>query len=138
MIAYNYIVNVPGWWDISVNHGPHNMLNLIEGNVFTWYKDDGYFGSSSHNTLFRNRIDWEVSLKHFSNYYNIVGNVLGTAGLNIVYEAKLRLMEFLTIRNLRAWLPQHRQSQVIMEHLWPNNAARLSHASKHAGWVSAT
>ena len=40
----------------SANHGPHNMLNLIEGNVFHWYKDDGYFGSSSHNTLFRNGI----------------------------------------------------------------------------------
>ena len=78
MIAYNYISKrPPGSWDISVNHGPHNMLNLSEGNVFQSFKDDGYFGSSSHNTLFRNRIDWQVSLKHFSNYYNIVGNVLG-------------------------------------------------------------
>jgi hypothetical protein len=79
VIAYNYITNAaPGWWDISVNHGPHNMLNLIEGNVIDWYKDDGYFGSSSHNTLFRNRIRSQIALKHFSNYYNVVGNVLGT------------------------------------------------------------
>jgi hypothetical protein len=79
VIAYNYATGAaPGWWDVSVNHGPHNMLNLIEGNVLDWYKDDGYFGSSSHNTLFRNRIRSQIALKHFSNYYNIVGNVLGT------------------------------------------------------------
>ena len=89
VIAYNYVTNTtPSWWDISVNHGPHNMLNLIEGNVIHWYKDDGYFGSSSHNTLFRNRIDWQIALKHFSNYYNIVGNVLGTAGVNHGYETE--------------------------------------------------
>jgi hypothetical protein len=90
VIAYNFVTNtVPGWWDISVNHGPHSMLNLIEGNVIQWYKDDGYFGSSSHNTIFRNSIDYQVALKHFSNYYNIVGNVLGTVGLNTVYESSL-------------------------------------------------
>ena len=70
----------PGFWELSFNHNPHNMLNLAEGNVLDYYKDDGYFGSSSHNTLFRNRITHDLELKHFSNYYNIVGNVLGTAG----------------------------------------------------------
>jgi len=65
------------------------MLNLIEGNVIHWYKDDGYFGSSSHNTLFRNRVDWQIALKHFCNYYNVVGNVLGTSGVNTVYESSL-------------------------------------------------
>jgi hypothetical protein len=89
VIAYNYCVNTvqPGA-DISVNHGPHDMLNLIEGNVLHWYKDDGYFGSSSDNTLFRNRIDFQIALKHFSDYYNIVGNVLGSAGINNVYETE--------------------------------------------------
>ena len=54
------------------------MLNLCEGNVFqNSFKDDGYFGSSSHNTLFRNVIPDQVALKHFCNYYNIVGNILG-------------------------------------------------------------
>jgi hypothetical protein len=86
-ISYNYVVNVPGWWDISINHGPHGMLNLIEGNNIHWYKDDGYFGSSSHTTLLRNRIDWQIALKHFSTFYTIVGNVLGTAGNNTVYES---------------------------------------------------
>jgi hypothetical protein len=89
VVAYNYIVNTdPGFWDISFSHNPHDMLNLAEGNVISWYKDDGYFGSSSHNTLFRNRIGLQVALKHFSNYYNIVGNVLGTAGVNRGYETE--------------------------------------------------
>ena len=79
VIAYNYVTSVlPGTWDATFNHGPHNMLNLCEGNVFqNSFKDDGYFGSSSHNTLFRNVIQDQVALKHFCNYYNIVGNVLG-------------------------------------------------------------
>ena len=91
VIAYNYCTGTaPGWWDISVNHGPHNMLNLIEGNVLQWYKDDGYFGSSSHNTLLRNSISGQVTLKHFSTYYNIVGNILGALkppSLVRVYES---------------------------------------------------
>jgi hypothetical protein len=64
------------------------MLNLAEGNVIDNYKDDGYFGSSSHNTLFRNRIRYNLELKHFSNYYNIVGNVLGTTGFSNAYETE--------------------------------------------------
>jgi hypothetical protein len=90
VISYNYFTKTPpAWWDISINHGPHNMLNLIEGNVCHWYKDDGYFGSSSHQTLLRNRIDWSIHLKHFSNYYSVVGNIIGTAWNNTVYEQTL-------------------------------------------------
>ena len=89
VVAYNYALNTdPGFWDISFNHGPHDMLNLAEGNVIDNFKDDGYFGSSSHNTLFRNRIRYNLELKHFSNYYNIVGNVLGTTGFSDAYETE--------------------------------------------------
>jgi hypothetical protein len=89
VVGYNYVVNTdPGFWDISFNHSPHNMLNLAEGNVLNNFKDDGYFGSSSHNTLFRNRIKYNLELKHFSNYYNIVGNVLGTTGFSNAYETE--------------------------------------------------
>jgi hypothetical protein len=87
--AYNYCVNTdPGFWDISFSHGTGGMLNLAEGNVIQAFKDDGYFGSSSYGTLFRNRITWQIGLKHFSNYYNIVGNVVGTAGVNHGYETE--------------------------------------------------
>ena len=89
VVAYNYVVNTdPGFWDISFNHNPHDMLNLAEGNVLDNFKDDGYFGSSSHNTLFRNRIKHYLELKHFSNYYNVVGNVLGTTGFSNAYETE--------------------------------------------------
>jgi len=79
VVGYNYVTSIqPGSWDATFNHGPHNMLNLCEGNVFqNSFKDDGYFGSSSHNTLFRNVIPDQVALKHFCNFYNIVGNILG-------------------------------------------------------------
>jgi hypothetical protein len=94
VIAYNYITAVqPNSWDATFNHGPHNMLNLCEGNVFqNSFKDDGYFGSSSHNTLFRNVIQGQVSLKHFCNYYNVVGNILGkttSPKLTRVYESEV-------------------------------------------------
>jgi hypothetical protein len=79
VVAYNYMTGVQGGtWDVTFNHGPHNVMNLVEGNVFqNKYEDDGYFGSSSHNVLFRNVIPDQVLLKHFCNYYSVVGNVLG-------------------------------------------------------------
>jgi hypothetical protein len=85
--AYNYIINTePGWWDTDFCHGTGSWLNLLEGNIEHWHKDDGYFGSSSYETIFRNRIDYQISLKHFSNYHNVVGNIIGTAGQNTVFE----------------------------------------------------
>jgi Pectate lyase superfamily protein len=87
VIGYNYVINTSlGFWDISFNHGSGSFLNLAEGNMFQEFKDDGYFGSSSYNTLFRNRIAGVVNLKHFSNYYNVVGNVLSNTGVTY-YDA---------------------------------------------------
>jgi Pectate lyase superfamily protein len=87
VIGYNYVINTsPGFWDISFNHGSGSILNLAEGNVINNFEDDGYFGSSSLNTLSRNRIAGMVKLKHFSDYYNVVGNVLGDTGVNY-YDA---------------------------------------------------
>jgi len=72
---------------ISVNHGPPNMMDLFEGNVGVMFPSDGYFGSASHNTLFRNRFSAAhaklsqglraVVLHRWSYYFNIIGNVLG-------------------------------------------------------------
>ncbi len=93
-VNYNYLADAESGssvagWAISDNHGPHNMFNLIEGNVAQNYCADGYYGSSSHGTLFRNyfsgafstnTFDWPfaISLCHWSDYYNLVGNVVGT------------------------------------------------------------
>ena len=86
VIGYNYVVNTdPAFWDLSFSHGSGSILNLAEGNVINNFEDDGYYGSSSYNTLFRNRISGQVRLKHFSDYYNVVGNILGDTWAN-TYE----------------------------------------------------
>jgi hypothetical protein len=83
VIGYNYITNTdPAFWDLSFSHGSGSILNLAEGNVINHFEDDGYYGSSSYNTLFRNRIRGQVRLKHFSDYYNVVGNILGDTWAN--------------------------------------------------------
>ncbi len=35
-------------------HGAHPMFNLIEGNIASIFHPDSYWGSTSHNTVFRN------------------------------------------------------------------------------------
>ena len=86
VIGYNYVTNTdPSFWDLSFSHGSGSILNLAEGNVINNFEDDGYYGSSSYNTLFRNRISGQVRLKHFSDYYNMVGNILGDTWAN-TYE----------------------------------------------------
>ncbi len=85
--------------DLSFNHGPHNMFNLAEGNVMGMYESDGYYGSNSHDTFFRNWVTMAnsdpnvvsgftgFSFKHYSNYMNVVGNVIGNPSLtNGVYS----------------------------------------------------
>lgn len=101
VVAYNFCKNAVtattiAGSDISLNHGPHNSFNLVEGNILgNGIESDGYYGSSSHNTINRNwaaakpytaGIPTEyttisniigVKLNRISNYYNVVGNVLG-------------------------------------------------------------
>lgn len=70
------------------NHGPHDMMNLWEGNTGEQFTSDGYFGSASHGTLFRNHLTgvnprfgvaWNaISLNRWSYHYSVVGNVLGS------------------------------------------------------------
>ena len=83
---------------LSDNHGAGgNMLNLYEGNVAKGFIVDGYFGSASHGTLLRNFIHNTsrnvgpicINLNHYSVYYNIVGNVLGSPdGQASAYETE--------------------------------------------------
>ena len=75
---------------IDSNHGPHCSFNLYEGNVAQRFQCDGYHGSASHDTAFRNwfhgtseRTDqfWIcVNLNRFTRHYSIVGNILGRKG----------------------------------------------------------
>jgi hypothetical protein len=98
VIAYNFsrAMRYPGWPDYQMedfngNHGPHGMMCLFEGNVASGgVQQDGYHGSVSHITYFRNAFSGVhaeanrtgnvklIDLCRFSYYHNAVGNVLGS------------------------------------------------------------
>lgn len=94
VFAYNLIRTSNGYYAVDSNHGPHNVMNLYEGNVITLFISDAYFGSESHGTLFRNwitgigsagtaapkQINWTIGLKRFTRKYSLVGNVIGMGG----------------------------------------------------------
>ena len=117
VIGYNYTL---GEFDSSGTnfvtggvgfHGAHPQFNLIEGNVMNRFEPDEIWGSSSHNTVFRNwttgtaRVcnpltgrgtvicsgtnSWSsfqasrsMSIDHLSTSYNFVGNVTGSDAQN--------------------------------------------------------
>lgn len=97
MLTNNYSVD-PGYspfgdcrtWlqqAININHGPHSMMNLVEGNVGPRFQSDGYHGSSSHNIMFRNHMNglrttatqrYRIAdLSRASYYVGMAGNVIG-------------------------------------------------------------
>ena len=95
-VGYNYghaatanLTEGPVTWMFTDNHGPHDMMNLWEGNIGELFGSDGYFGGSSHGTLLRNHFTGynplfrsngdPIRLNRFSYFYNLVGNVLGSA-----------------------------------------------------------
>lgn len=101
VISYNYIkemtMTVANWQPAPIkNHGGHPMMNLMEGN----YSDgrlsaDNVWGTSSHNTFFRNRnfitasktgAPWSADIQAYAQYFAFIDNVLGTRGVESVYE----------------------------------------------------
>ncbi len=99
VIAYNYFRNMRYFYwpnyqvaDMNGNHGPHGMMCLYEGNVAgAGVQQDGYHGSVSHITYFRNYFSGKhvdpnrtgnvklIDLCRFSYYHNVIGNVLGNS-----------------------------------------------------------
>lgn len=93
VVAYNFFAesNNDGfihWPVFSLNHGYHNWLNLVEGNVVNGVvQDDGYHGSSSHAMIFRNFVrgysapsvgfKMAISLCRYSRTNTVIGNILG-------------------------------------------------------------
>jgi hypothetical protein len=107
VIAYNYSHGVfptrdrTGWfWPDSWTHGAHSSYNLWEGNEITAMNFDGYWGSSSHNVLFRNRIKGSnplqgltyhqevaaILIENNNHFMTVVGNLVGTPGYTNEYE----------------------------------------------------
>ncbi len=107
VFAYNYSRdsqgNVGDNWMFAdmITHGAHPYMNLFEGNIVVQLDFDSYWGSSSHNTAFRNWIErrsnppddrvtdalFAVVLGAKNRHHNIVGNVLCHAGCSGVYQA---------------------------------------------------
>lgn len=110
VVAYNYMHSVfrtyqsTSWmWPNTWSHGAHPSFNLWEGNHGSALNWDGYWGSASHNTAFRNRFtskdpaqplasghveDAALLVEVNNNYNNVVGNVLGLAGWSNGYEQR--------------------------------------------------
>lgn len=72
--SYNYNPDSGRW---NTNHGPHNRLNLHEGNYLPGHiMSDGYYGSEDTLTLFRNNIGaGGINLKRFTRNTSVAGNI---------------------------------------------------------------
>jgi hypothetical protein len=89
VIAYNFVYDEIGC-NINTNHGPHNSFNLYEGNIAPNLQSDGYFGSASDDTVFRNwltgtlfesnRYIFIMGLNRFTRNYSFIGNIFGSKG----------------------------------------------------------
>ena len=94
VISYNYIDTTrygsqPWKTPDMALHAPHNYMNLFEGNVMGQIEFDIYWGSSSHQMVFRNWLhtrnpDWYVnqprlaiSCEGWNRCSSFIGNVLG-------------------------------------------------------------
>ena len=99
VFSYNFITNI--WWNNTgdsprrfgpLNHGSHPFMNLIEGNFSSVrFRCDGYWGTSSHYTVLRNRIHqtdrgandsqvWTMDIEKDQMYNSFFGNCLGGGG----------------------------------------------------------
>jgi len=103
VIAYNYQERTEhyerDWFIQSMGtHGAHSYMNLWEGNVAGMIDFDNYWGSGSHQVVFRNHLTREnpgepvdanliAAIVDANNYYDtFVGNILGTPGCPGVVE----------------------------------------------------
>lgn len=101
VMAYNYALRTHGRQDnwsygSFTDHAAHPHMNLFEGNVGHSFGADFYWGSASHQTVYRNYFDMAdpdktaglqaVTVDKYNYYFNIVGNVLGAPGTTGVYE----------------------------------------------------
>lgn len=92
--GYNFFRNTNGTSAaILGDHDPYNNFNIYEGNYCSSAEWDSYFGGTGSETFFRNWVTggwgggssnaWSFALvlKRFNWYFNIMGNVIGTATL---------------------------------------------------------
>lgn len=78
VIDYNFSV-VENVFGFDSNHAPNPSFNLWEGNCVSNFLADGYFGSASFDTVYRNYFSGTCSLKRFTRGYAMVGNIFPTS-----------------------------------------------------------
>jgi hypothetical protein len=102
VLAYNFSINdyevasADYLYGSVADHNEGNEYDLLEGNDGASFGADLFHGTGGMNTLFRNYYTgWEtgklnnlipIRLDAYKRYYNIVGNVLGTAGITKNYQ----------------------------------------------------
>jgi hypothetical protein len=107
-VAYNFSINnlftpSAAWMmPTFASHNAGNAMNLYEGNQLNGLYCDDYWGTSNLNTYFRNQLAGfqsgkslntnAVVLQSFCRAYNIIGNVLGTAGYHNQYETSPQVL----------------------------------------------
>jgi hypothetical protein len=147
VFAYNYYGKpqkgfmVPG----SIYfHGAHNMMNLFEGNVFeTKVASDYVWGTSSHNTFFRNQIknlpaedgygandNFAVELMKGQQYFNFIGNVIGSVGRESLYE--MLYDTNWNLQNVTVYTLGHNSTGVAT----PGDASVATTLYRHGNWDS--
>lgn len=80
----NYFTNISDK-DLLI-HNTHPFHNAWEQNKLGVFVPDGYFGSQSHDDVFRNSMASTFGPKRFVSHFNIAGNVIGSSALSWVYE----------------------------------------------------
>lgn len=75
---------------MNTNHAAHNSHNIYEASISPNVQSDGYFGSASDDTLFRNWFHGAIanqssttftfSLNRFARNFNVLGNIMGWSG----------------------------------------------------------
>lgn len=75
VFTYNYLTGAVG---VDANHGHNPQFNVFEGNWWSTYIEDGYFGTTNRNTLYRNYSLGTISLKRFSRNCAVVCNIFPT------------------------------------------------------------
>jgi hypothetical protein len=101
VIAYNFINSTAtpngAMFSAIEPHYSHTSHDLYEGNTANAISLDNIWGSGSHETVFRNRLDGGASplysnfrsalnIQANHRFVNVVGNVLGTPGVHTLYE----------------------------------------------------
>lgn len=96
--SYNYIHNrvADNLFPQMDTHGSHNHFHLMEGNDVDKIQLDNVWGSGSHTTIFRNRINGygenktnyraAIGIAAHNRHMNLVANVAGTTGHHTNYQ----------------------------------------------------